>query len=102
VQENERLKEENKRLKAEIPQPDDEELKQRCLALSAELFKFLDKRDDLNNPRTKAQLMGLSPFEEDPEKREQAQEATAYHKQTRRLYSEQYAGKVRELFKDVD
>lgn len=88
-EEIQRLRDENERLRAEneqyASQPDADQLKERCLTLSGELFGFADKRD-----------------ETDPEKRPdrtpgtwaRSKEQGPHDDETKKQYGQRFAGRV--------
>lgn len=96
--ENERLKTENERLRAQIPQPNDEGLKQRCCELSEQLFTFLDEHAqkdpqkgmgfpgiNFGNPTTRQNL------------NEYLQVGAHYNKETMNRYNSQFGRDVAAL-----
>lgn len=96
-EENRRLESENERLRAEneqyASQPDADQLKQRCLQLSEELFQFVDERDELNPQKNPEQNPGLW---------NRSKKETAHDEATMAVYARQFAGRVRAALDAAD
>lgn len=73
--------------------PGDEELKQRCLQLSGQLFRFLEDRGK-EDPQNKPGWTVGNPLSSDPESRKRSQELVNYNNETMTQYSQLYGGEV--------
>ncbi len=95
------LEAENKQLKEQIPQPNDEDLKRHCCELAAEVFEFYKRqRENIEQALQSDPLIALS--KEPARSQRRSEEIERHDKKMVDRYSEQLGGKVSAMCDDLE